>query len=219
MDEVPIYFDMARGTTYDYKGQKNIHVIRTNGYKRRCTVVLCVLHDGKKLPPMIIFKSDSAISTGKFNGKAIVRSNLKGWISKSLMTEWIEKIWMKFSQDDKEIKLLILDKCSVHKEPSIVLNMQKNKNDYALIPAGCTGLIQPLDTCINKPLKDRLHQKFEVWFKDFGMSDKNKTTKGFYKCPSYEQLISWILEAWGEIDSNLIIKSFKHCGIIFYEMI
>ena len=40
MDEVPIYFDMARGTSYHYKGHKNIHVIRTNGYKRRA-----VLHD------------------------------------------------------------------------------------------------------------------------------------------------------------------------------
>ena len=94
--------------------------------------------------------------------------------------------------------------------------MQENKNDFALIPAGCTELIQPLDTCINKPFKDKLRKIFETWFKDFGISDANKTPKGFYKTPSYELLTTWILQAWTEVDSDLIIKSFKHCGLLIF---
>jgi len=56
MDEVPVYYDIQRNSTYHWKGDKSIKVIRTNGEKKRITVCFVILSNGKKLPPMVIFK-------------------------------------------------------------------------------------------------------------------------------------------------------------------
>ena len=81
MDEVPVYFDMARGAKYHFQDHKNIHAIRINGYKKRCTVVLW-----KEVAPMIIFKA-SGKTGNKYPGKYLVRSNSKGWIN-DVIVDW-----------------------------------------------------------------------------------------------------------------------------------
>ena len=80
MDEVPVYFDMTRGTTYHFKGEKNIRVVKTLGFKVRCSVVLSMLHDGRKLRPLVIFKSKGSSSKFAAMGstRIVVRSNMNG---------------------------------------------------------------------------------------------------------------------------------------------
>ena len=39
------------------------------------------------------------------------------------------------------------------------------------------------------------------------------TKKGNLKKPSYSLICQWILEAWDDISAEMIIKSFKKCGI------
>ena len=130
---------------------------------------------------MIIFKSGSKVGN-KFNNKMIIRSNSKGWINKDLMMEQIEKIWLKFSKNEKEIKYLIMNKCLVHKEQNILKYLEEKKVYLDLIPDGTTHLLQPLDTCVNKPFKEKLRRSFEEW------KESNKTKKGFYKSPGFKTL-------------------------------
>lgn len=56
MDEVPVYFDMPRNHTIDYKGLHTIKINTTGNEHLRFTVVLTMLGNGHKLKPMIIFK-------------------------------------------------------------------------------------------------------------------------------------------------------------------
>ena len=35
--------------------------------------------------------------------------------------------------------------------------------DLAIIPGGLTSIVQPLDVCLNKPFKDRLRAKWNIW--------------------------------------------------------
>ena len=105
-----------------------------------------------------------------------------------------------------------MDKCSVHKEANILKYLEDKKVYVDLIPGGTTHLLQPLDTCVNKPFKDRLRKRFEQWFSNEGMKESNKTKKGFYKSPSFDTLAEWILKSWEDMDCNIIKKSFKYCG-------
>jgi hypothetical protein len=216
MDEIPVYFDMTRGTTYHFRGEKNIRVVKTLGHKRRCTIVLAVTADGVKLRPMIIFKSNSTSSRLKMLGsnKLIVRHNANGWITETLIKEWLQRILFQVKLLPNEKLYLIWDKCTVHEKQSAKDALSNSSILFDYIPAGCTSILQPLDVMINKPFKDRLRKLFEEWFANEGFNEKNKTEKGYLKSPSYETICQWTLQAWNDIDPELIKKSFKCCGEI-----
>jgi len=83
---------------------------------------------------------------------------------------------------------------------------------YEYIPPGATGLLQPLDTHINKDFKERMRKKFEAWYDLTGCSDSNKTAKGYLRAPSISLATTWALEAWQEVPHSLVENSFKYCG-------
>ena len=80
----------------------------------------------------------------------------------------------------------------------------------AIIPGGLTSVIQPLDVCINKLFKDRLREKWQLWMSH---GDFELTKDGNLKKPQYNLICKWILKVWKDIPSEMIIKSFKKCGI------
>ena len=103
-----------------------------------------------------------------------------------------------------------MDSFEDHKT-NIIKNIASNANtDLAIIPGGLTSVIQPLNVCLNKLFKDRLCEKWNAWMS----SDQFTYTKGGnLKKPDYSIICKWILEAWAEIPKEMIIKSFKKCGI------
>jgi len=215
MDEVSIYFDMGRNSTYHYKGDKSIKLIRNNGYRKRLTVCLAILSNGKKLPPFIIFKAKS-VPTNPHSKCLLVRANANGWITEGMMKDWIQNVWenIKYENPENIKKLILIDKCSSHQKASVIDQLKKD-SFVEFIPAGCTSLVQPLDLCINKPFKDELKRLYEKWLLDYGLTDKNKTKKGYIKAPSSILILKWVMIAWSAIDSDLIVKSFKYAGIQF----
>ncbi|KAG6256170.1 hypothetical protein E4U23_002740 [Claviceps purpurea] len=49
--------------------------------------------------------------------------------------------------------LLVMDGVAFHKAPAVKKKLRVLGVVTAMIPPGCTGLLQPLDTAINKPVK------------------------------------------------------------------
>jgi hypothetical protein len=67
-DQTPLYFDMPTKTTIEGKGE-NIVIIRTSGCeKQRCTAMLAITADGRKLPPYVIFKRNTMPKAKLQNG-------------------------------------------------------------------------------------------------------------------------------------------------------
>ena len=57
--------------------------------------------------------------------------------------------------------------------------LKESYSIQAVIPGGLTSLVQPLDFCLNKPLKDRLREKWTQWMinrKTTFNPARNKTT-------------------------------------------
>ena len=56
VDETPIQFDMTYNTTFSKIGEKSVKVLTFGGERVRVSLILSILADGEKLPPLIIFK-------------------------------------------------------------------------------------------------------------------------------------------------------------------
>ena len=218
MDETPLYFDMRRNSTYTFRGDRSVPIIRTNGHRKRITVCLAILSDGRKLPPFVIFKRKSCPSN-PYGRRMLLSANANGWITEALMLRWMSCIWGNMKLNKDEMKMLILDKCTSHIKPSVIKAAKEDHNFIDFIPAGCTSLVQPLDLMINKPFKDGIRAMYERWMQEDGLKPSNKTKCGYYKAPDYKLMLKWIDEVWNSIDPELIKRSFKYAGIASHQII
>lgn len=45
-------------------------------------------------------------------------------------------------------------------------SLREHSIRYVMVPAGCTGQLQPLDVAINEPFKHHLKELFSLWYAD-----------------------------------------------------
>jgi hypothetical protein len=134
-------------------------------------------------------------------------------MTSALTKEWLMKIWDNYVVPEKSTKLLIMDQFSGHRSAEVLKTLDELGLRVVYVPAGCTSLVQPLDTDINKPWKDRIRIKFARWMKDVGIKKENETKKAaLLKAPDYETVINWILQSMNEIPQAMVADAFKHCG-------
>lgn len=78
------------------------------------------------------------------------------------------------------------------------------------IPGGCTGLLQPVDVGIGKPLKCRVKQRWSDW-----MIEKEATDA--FKPPSRELLSKWIIDSLSDLPRDLIKQSWRSSAIKYFD--
>jgi hypothetical protein len=73
---------------------------------------------------------------------------------------------------------LAFNAAAFHKTLEILQTFRNNHIIPALIPGGCTGLLQPLDTAVNKPFKELLREYIELYMdaKEDAREDVEKWT-------------------------------------------
>ena len=104
MDEVPVTFDVPANRTVDVKVAKTVAVrmvavrtvaVRTSGHEiTHFTVAVACCADGRKLPPMIIFKR-KIFPKEKIPSGVIVHVHEKGWMNEESMKIWFNSLVMK----------------------------------------------------------------------------------------------------------------------------
>ena len=77
--------------------------------------------------------------------------------------------------------LLVLDMFRGHLHEKCKRMMKEDNITPAVIPGGCTSLLQPLDVCLNKPFKTKMH---EFWCKWMISGDEEYIAGGNLKRPS-----------------------------------
>ena len=108
--------------------------------------------------------------------------------------------------DGCEKAVLLLDSYTVHQKVEVVGALNDVWTDVDFIPAGCTGLVQPCDVGINKPFKNHIQAKWTEWLighDDFGGASR-------------PEVVSWIVDAWESISSEIVCNSFRRTG---YELV
>ena len=108
--------------------------------------------------------------------------------------------------------LLIMDFARAHTSKKATDALGGTNTTTEIIDGSMTPLLQFRDTHINKPFKDHLHNKWNVWMTG---GEIQFTASGKRKRASYEMVIDWVNDVWQqESTDNAILKDFKECGYI-----
>lgn len=162
MDETPVYFDMPGSRTIDMRGIETIKC-KTTGHERlRFTTVLTMMADGRKLPPMIIFKGLKRAPAGHFPRGMLVTVASGGSMTADLMETYRQEVWEKRPGGIfKPPSLFIMDTHRAHLcDPVVNAFAKKNRTDILYVPGGMTPVLQPLDVYVNKSFKSNMKTKW-----------------------------------------------------------
>ena len=117
------------------------------------TVILAACPNGKKKKPFIVFK-------GKGLAKEIVQLRKRrdivigvsdnGWANEQIIYEWLN---YNFSDTFFQKRLLIWDSFRGHISEATKQILKRKRIDQAIIPSGCTSILQAPDVVWNKPFK------------------------------------------------------------------
>ena len=125
------------------------------------------------------------------------------------MREWINLQWKPASEGDM---MLVLDVHKAQKTLDILDTLAEMNTTPIYVPAGTTGLIQPIDVCFNAPFKAAIKKQADDHIKD----NLEKYVQG--TIPASERRIlftKWVGKAWEELSANteMVKRSFLKCGI------
>ena len=86
----------------------------------------------------------------------------------------------------------------------------QTNTDITVIPGRLTSILQPLDISFKKPFKDQLRERWTTWMVE---GQKRFTAAGNMRAASLATVSSWVLGAWQVIPEEIVVGSFKKCGI------
>jgi DDE superfamily endonuclease. len=137
------------------------------------------------------------------------------WMDERLMLQWIEEVLTPWAQDapDGIVPFILLDSYRCHMTPAVTRAMDEIGVEYIHIPGGCTGLCQPVDVGINKPLKDRMVRKWE----EFLMDNREEEVRGKIRSPSREELAQWIVDSVHNLDVQLVKNAWLGPGFSYFN--
>ena len=221
MDETPFFFDLLGRKTVDTLGKRSIEASSSGHEKSRFTVVVTISAAGKLLPFYIIFRGLKNIPKIDFlPSNFVINVSDSGTMDMNIMQDYIHRIILPETKLNKS--LLIMDEFAAHKTPVILDFLKKSNIETLFVPGGYTYCLQPLDVCINKPLKDGYKAAWELWHSSVNtlnltpsiVSSEFTSKAGNRKKPSYTQLINMVESAANSIGSEMIRNSFIVCGLM-----
>jgi DDE superfamily endonuclease len=110
--------------------------------------------------------------------------------------------------------VLFLDSYQCHMMASVVNDIQQDLGvQIETIPGGCTGLCQPIDIGIGKPLKSRAQHLWEEWIINEGINN------AVVRPPSRLLLSHWITDSMQRIrDStpSIVCNSWRHGAYSYF---
>ena len=209
MDETAVWFDSTSSRTVEVVGAQSVPLASTGHDKANVTVALCASADGKKLLPYIIFKGKGKTAEDKelkARRDIVVSYSDNGWFNSDLTTDWLKKVMGTFAFGKR---LLIWDSYRCHVCDAVKATRREQNIDCAVIPGGCTGLIQAPDVSWNKPFKTSIREQYDEWM---ATGEKSYTAAGNMRAMSKSKLCDVVVKAWQGLSPDLISKSFECCG-------
>lgn len=184
--------------------------LTTSGHeKHNATVSLTAAATGSKKLPYIVFKGKGKTAEDrelKTRSDIVVAFSDSGWFNANLTVDWLNRVMeaLAFSPS-----LLIWDSYRCHLYPEVEEQRQKMKIHTAVIPGGCTSLIQAPDVSWNKVFKSSMQTQYDEWL---AHGPKTYTAAGNIWAVSKTQLCDMIVVAWQSLTPDLIARSSECCG-------
>ena len=162
MDQTPLPFEFLSTQTYNTKGEKTVWIKgATSGWeKRQATLQLTVFADGGNYVKPLIFYRGKGLGPGvqremrEYDPWVVVKFNPTAYANSGNMVEWLQEQLIPVLEGCQT--LLAVDLFAGHRTEEVLNTMKANDITVSVIPAGCTGIVQPLDLLINRPFKELL---------------------------------------------------------------
>ena len=210
MDQTPIFFSMTPGTTLDQVGVRSVNVRTSTSSTVRVTLTVTITGSGKSLTPMMVYKGKPTgrIQLGfpNYPEGCFYACQERAWMDESVMLAWIDKVLKPYIKTAPIgiHPVILLDHYRFHMMESVVNIIQDLGCAVEHIPGGCTGLAQPVDVGIGKPLKNRVRRHWEDWMLNTGVA--NAATKA----PSRQRVAQWCIDSLNDLGTNIIKNSWRH---------
>lgn len=214
MDQTPVFFSMSPKTTLNERGARSVNVRASTGSTMRITAAVGVTAAGGTLPLMIVYKGkptgriarDFTDATKGYPAGCFYVCQDSAWMDESVMLQWVNVVLKPYVETAPPdvVPLLFLDSYKCHLMTTVVSKIQDLGVEVNHIPGGCTGLTQPVDVGINKPLKNRIRHKWEDYMLTEGLLH-NRT-----KPPSRQRLAEWCIDSLKEIDEQIVRNAWLH---------
>ena len=209
MDETAVWFDSTGSRTVEVIGAQSVPLASTGHDKANVTVALCAAADGKKLLPYIIFKGKGKTAEDKelkARRDIVVSYSDNGWFNSDLTVDWLKRVMGTFAFVRR---LLIWDSYRCHLCAAVKDTRRAQNIDCAVVPGGCTGLIQAPDVSWNKPFKGSIREQYDEWL---ATGEKTYTAAGNMRAMSKSKLCDVVVKAWQGVSAEVLTKSFECCG-------
>ncbi|CAI7842898.1 unnamed protein product, partial [Closterium sp. NIES-54] len=145
----------------------------------------------------------------------VVSCHENGWMDANGVIQWLDECVKPFLKPGfgrhARSSMVVLDSYRGHLTDAVKEKFRELNCVPAIIPAGCTAEIQPLDVSINKSFKACVRQQYQKWFQEEGQEQLTKA--GNLKKPPPEVVVRWISRAWKAVPADLIKRAFLTCGI------
>ena len=212
MDETPMWLDAVASRTISFSGEKTTSLKSTGHDKKNVTVLVAASADGRMKKCLVVFKGQGQSTEDK---SIMKRSDIKvcfsdnGWANDEIMSIWLKWIFPAF---DFSNKLLVWDSFRAHISDNTKKVITSIKNLYtAVIPGGCTSLIQPCDVGINAPIKSKTKKLFDQFLDD--PTQHTFTKAGNMRSLSKTQVCDTLVNVLKSIESETVKNSFTCCGL------
>ncbi|NXR62881.1 POGZ protein, partial [Rhadina sibilatrix] len=175
-----------------------------------CELVLTLLADGSVLPALVISRGQLPAAASSLPDSILLESKENGCDDDEIMELWAVRVWRKHAErrgGGSSKGILVLDCHRTHLSEEVLAVLSAAGTLPAVIPAGCSSRIQPLDVCVKRSLKSFLQKKWRERARDLRDSDSSALL---------QLLLGWLGEAL-EILGNcpeLIRKSFLVASVL-----
>ena len=227
-DQTAIQFVPTGQWTMNRAKEKVIPIAHSDD-KRQITAVLAATVSGKYLPVQLIYKG----TTQRCHPKVAVPDSwdvwhsANHWSTEETMKRYIEKIVVPFLEKTRKTlklasnspALAIFDGFKGQTTPEFLALLEKHNIIPLLIPANCTDKLQPMDISINKPIKDRVKESFQLWYAAEVQSQLkavpiNQVKVELKTAVLKAKTVTWLASAWHSMTPAMAINGFKKAGIL-----
>ncbi|XP_051497234.1 pogo transposable element with ZNF domain isoform X2 [Apus apus] len=166
IDEISLFLDVEVLSSDDRK--ENALQTVGNG-EPWCDVVLTILADGSVLPTLVFYRGHVQ-QPANVPESIMLEAKENGYSDDEVMELWASRVWQKHTECQSSKGMLVLDCHRTHLSEEVLSLLSTSSTLPAVVPAGCSSKIQPLDVCIKRTVKNFLHKKWKEQAKEMADS-------------------------------------------------
>ncbi|NXX77762.1 POGZ protein, partial [Urocolius indicus] len=166
IDEISLFLDVEVLSSDDRK-ENALQTVGTG--EPWCDVVLTILADGSVLPTLVFYRGHVQ-QPANVPESIVLEAKENGYSDDELMELWASRVWQKHTECQNSKGMLVLDCHRTHLSEEVLSLLSASSTLPAVVPAGCSSKIQPLDVCIKRTVKNFLHKKWKEQAKEMADS-------------------------------------------------